>query len=85
MNHKFYKETLKFIIAVGVCLAAYVILSLCTSCSDPYEAKDSGGAEIRVTTFRYEGHRYLKFTEPLFPDRMGIVHDPECLKHDLKR
>ena len=85
MNHKFYRETRKFIIAMGICLVAYVLLSLCTSCSGPCEIKDDKGAEIRVTTFRYEGHRYLKFTEHFFPDRMGVVHDPECLKRDLKR
>jgi hypothetical protein len=85
MSHKFYRETRKFIIAMGICLIVYVLLSLCTSCSGPCEAEDSKGAGVKVSTFNYEGHRYLKFTEPFFHDRMGVVHDPECLKHDLKR
>ncbi len=85
MNHKLYRETRKFIIAMGICLTAYVLILLCTSCSGPCETKDNEGTEIKVRTFRYEGHRYLKFTEPLFPNRMGVEHDPECLKRDLKR
>ncbi len=80
--NEFLEETRKFIIIIGICLTVYVILSLCTSCSSSCANK---GSEIRVTTFHYEGHRYLKFTDPFFYERMGIEHDPECLKRDLKR
>lgn len=85
MNHKLYRDTRKFIIAMGVCLIIYVLLLLCTSCSSQCKTKDNEGTEIRVRTFRYGGHRYIKFTEPFFPERMGVIHDPECLKHDLRR
>jgi hypothetical protein len=85
MNHKFYRETRKFIIAMGICLVAYILLSLCVSCSGSCEIKDDQGEGMKVSTFRYEHHRYLKFTDPFFPDRMGVIHDPECLKRDLKR
>lgn len=84
MSHKFYRETRKFIIAIGICLTAYVLLQALTSCTE-IKVKDNKGEDIKVRTFRYEGHRYLKFTEPFSPDRMGIIHDPECLKRDLKR
>ena len=82
MNHKLYKETRKFIIAMGICLGAYALISLCTSCSG--DVKDDGNNTIKVNTFMYNNHKYNKFTEPYLPNRMGIEHDPECLKKDLK-
>ncbi len=83
MNYKLYRDTRKLIIALGICLGIYVLLVLCTSCSSG-EIKDDGNNSIKVNTFMYNNHKYNKFTEPYQPYRMGIEHDPECLKKDLK-